>query len=110
MGPAVTEPARRNLQAAASASRRFGWISFWSQLCLSVVSALILIFSVSFSATVRIFPTATRPQNLKQGSATVAPALIPVFLVSFRATVRVSHAQLKGPKVPSKVLFLLCRR
>lgn len=48
----VTEPARRNLQAAASASCRFGWISFWSQLSLSVVSAFILIFSVSFSATV----------------------------------------------------------
>ena len=51
---AIAEPAKKNLQAAASAARRFGWISFWSQLSLSVVSTFILIFSVSFSSTVRL--------------------------------------------------------
>ncbi len=45
--------ARRNLKSASDALRRLGWFSFWSQLTLSVVSTFILIFSVSFSATVR---------------------------------------------------------
>jgi hypothetical protein len=50
---ALAEPARRNLKSASDALRRLGWFSFWSQLTLSVVSTFILIFSVSFSATVR---------------------------------------------------------
>ena len=43
---------RRNLQSAAAACRRFGWIGFWSQLTLSVVSAIILLFSVAFTSQV----------------------------------------------------------
>ena len=33
--------------------RRYGWISFWVQLTLSVVSAVILLFSVAFTSQVR---------------------------------------------------------
>ncbi|KAK9827073.1 hypothetical protein WJX74_005567 [Apatococcus lobatus] len=48
--PPISEQARRNLVKAANACRRYGWLSFWSQLILSVVSACILLFSVAFTA------------------------------------------------------------
>ena len=48
----LPDPARRNLQSAAAACRRFGWIGFWSQLTLSIVSAIILLFSVAFTSQV----------------------------------------------------------
>jgi len=32
--------------------QRYGWISFWVQLSLSVVSAVILLFSVAFTSQV----------------------------------------------------------
>ncbi|KAL3144496.1 hypothetical protein ABBQ32_004235 [Trebouxia sp. C0010 RCD-2024] len=46
----ISEPARKNLTNAAAACRRFGWLSFWTQLVLSVVSAIILLFSVAFTS------------------------------------------------------------
>lgn len=46
----ISEPARKNLANAAAACRRFGWLSFWTQLVLSVVSAIILLFSVAFTS------------------------------------------------------------
>lgn len=49
----ISEPARKNLTNAAAACRRFGWLSFWTQLVLSVVSAIILLFSVAFTSMVR---------------------------------------------------------
>eukprot|EP00891_Asterochloris_glomerata_P009103 jgi/Astpho2/9103/Aster-02756 len=49
-GSLLPDPARRNLQSAAAACRRFGWIGFWSQLTLSIVSAIILLFSVAFTS------------------------------------------------------------
>ena len=48
----ISEPARKNLANAAAACRRFGWLSFWTQLVLSVVSAIILLFSVAFTSMV----------------------------------------------------------
>lgn len=49
---AVSEAARKALNRAADACRRVGWISFWVQLSLSVVSAGILLFSVAFTSQV----------------------------------------------------------
>ena len=46
------EPAKKNLLRAATACRRYGWISFWLQLTLSIVSAIILLFSVAFTSQV----------------------------------------------------------
>ena len=53
-GSLLPDPARRNLQSAAAACRRFGWIGFWSQLTLSIVSAIILLFSVAFTSQVGV--------------------------------------------------------
>jgi len=44
------EAARKALERATSAIRRYGWIGFWVQLTLSVVSAVILLFSVAFTS------------------------------------------------------------
>ena len=57
-GSLLPDPARRNLQSAAAACRRFGWIGFWSQLTLSIVSAIILLFSVAFTAQVGLMAIA----------------------------------------------------
>lgn len=46
----VSEPAKRSLERTADATSRVGWISFWTQLSLSVVSAGILLFSVAFTS------------------------------------------------------------
>ena len=51
--PAINEAARKALSKAAGACRRVGWFSFWTQLTLSVVSAVILLFSVAFTAQAR---------------------------------------------------------
>jgi hypothetical protein len=32
--------------------RRYGWLAFWIQLSLSVISGVILLFSVAFTASV----------------------------------------------------------
>jgi hypothetical protein len=47
------EAARSSLAKATSAMRRYGWIGFWVQLSLSVVSGVILLFSVAFTSQVR---------------------------------------------------------
>jgi hypothetical protein len=47
---AFSEAARKALFRAADATRRVGWASFWAQLCLSLTSAGILLFSVAFTA------------------------------------------------------------
>ena len=44
------EAARKALARATRAMTRYGWISFWTQLTLSVVSAVILLFSVAFTS------------------------------------------------------------
>jgi hypothetical protein len=52
-GGGLSEPARAALLRASSAMRRYGWLAFWVQLSLSVISGVILLFSVAFTATVR---------------------------------------------------------
>uniref|UniRef100_A0A7S3VHZ7 Protein TIC 21, chloroplastic n=1 Tax=Dunaliella tertiolecta TaxID=3047 RepID=A0A7S3VHZ7_DUNTE len=42
--------ARAAIMRATRAVQRYGWISFWVQLSLSVVSAVILLFSVAFTS------------------------------------------------------------
>ncbi|EFJ52038.1 hypothetical protein VOLCADRAFT_87168 [Volvox carteri f. nagariensis] len=44
------EAARRALSRATGAVRRYGWLSFWAQLTLSVVGGVILLFSVAFTS------------------------------------------------------------
>eukprot|EP01023_Acetabularia_acetabulum_P069192 TRINITY_DN9966_c0_g1_i1.p1 TRINITY_DN9966_c0_g1~~TRINITY_DN9966_c0_g1_i1.p1 ORF type:complete len:303 (-),score=17.59 TRINITY_DN9966_c0_g1_i1:1101-1874(-) len=41
--------ARQSLINAAKSMRNLGWVSFWCQLALSLVSAVILLFSVGFT-------------------------------------------------------------
>ncbi len=45
-------PALRALQVG-TALRNIGWLSFWAQLTLTVVSAVILLFSVGVTSQVR---------------------------------------------------------
>jgi hypothetical protein len=54
------ETAKANLRRAAENCCRLGWISFWTQLVLSSVSIVILLFSVAFSQTVRAYAPLTR--------------------------------------------------
>lgn len=46
------ETAKANLRRAAANCKRLGWMSFWTQLVLSTISIVILLFSVAFSQTV----------------------------------------------------------
>lgn len=46
----IGDVAKRSLQIAANATGQVGWISFWTQLALSIVSAVILLFSVAFTS------------------------------------------------------------
>lgn len=47
------DAARQSLGKATAAMSRYGWIGFWVQLTLSVVSGVILLFSVAFTSQVR---------------------------------------------------------
>jgi hypothetical protein len=47
------DAARKALSRATRSIKRYGWFSFWVQLSLSVVSGVILLFSVAFTAQVR---------------------------------------------------------
>lgn len=46
------EAARKALARATRATNRYGWIGFWVQLSLSLVSSVILLFSVAFTSQV----------------------------------------------------------
>lgn len=48
----VSDVARRALEAASNSTGQTGWFSFWLQLALSIVSAVILLFSVAFTSQV----------------------------------------------------------
>eukprot|EP00878_Enallax_costatus_P015585 GHUV01016325.1.p1 GENE.GHUV01016325.1~~GHUV01016325.1.p1 ORF type:complete len:235 (+),score=30.82 GHUV01016325.1:198-902(+) len=48
----LPEAARQSLAKATRAMSRYGWIGFWIQLTLSVVSGVILLFSVAFTSQV----------------------------------------------------------
>ena len=50
----MSEPAKKSLDRTANACHRVGWLSFWAQLSLSVVSAGILLFSVAFTSQVSL--------------------------------------------------------
>ncbi len=54
------EAARKALARATNAVRRYGWLSFWAQLTLSVVGGVILLFSVAFTSQVRDLPGSER--------------------------------------------------
>jgi len=43
------EAGRTNLRRAAESLRRLGWVAFWSQLALCIVSIVITIFSIAFT-------------------------------------------------------------
>ena len=46
----VSEVARQNLNNAANACRRYGWLAFWVQLVLNTVAAVIVLFSMAFTS------------------------------------------------------------
>ena len=46
----MSEAARKTLIRATQSVLKLGWVSFWTQLTLSVVSAVILLFSVAFTS------------------------------------------------------------
>lgn len=46
----MAEAARRALRRATRAINRYGWLSFWVMLVASVVSGVILLFSVAFTS------------------------------------------------------------
>ena len=50
-GGALTETARASLARATAALRRWGWLSFWSQLSLGVAGGAALLFSVAFTSS-----------------------------------------------------------
>jgi hypothetical protein len=55
-GPyALSDDQRRSLLYSAQALKRWGWVSFWIQLALSLTSTGVLLFSVAFTSTVRSF-------------------------------------------------------
>jgi hypothetical protein len=52
MPQGMGDVARKALAKATRATKRYGWLTFWVQLSLSVVSAVILLFSVAFTSQV----------------------------------------------------------
>lgn len=48
-----TEAAKANLRSAQASLQRVGFINFWLQLVLSVVSGIVLLFSVAFTPQVQ---------------------------------------------------------
>ncbi len=46
----LPEVARQNLESAYFLCRRFGWFSFWYQLSLTTVAAIVTLFSMAFSS------------------------------------------------------------
>lgn len=50
--PILSEEEQTNMLAVGTALRNIGWLSFWSQLALTVVSAVILLFSVGVTGQV----------------------------------------------------------
>lgn len=46
----IPDVARQNLESAWSVCKRYGWISFWFQLILTIVSAVVILFSMAFTS------------------------------------------------------------
>jgi len=76
-GGRLSEPAKAALARATGAMRRYGWIAFWTQLTLSVVSGVILLFSVAFTSQVGA-AAAGRCGGRVWSSALVTPAHSPL--------------------------------
>lgn len=49
----LPDAARKSLGRATRALKRYGWMGFWCQLAVSIVSGIILLFSVAFTSQVR---------------------------------------------------------
>ena len=62
----MSDPAKKSLDRTANACHRVGWLSFWTQLSLSVVSAGILLFSVAFTSQVRACKLMREPVAVQQ--------------------------------------------
>lgn len=52
-GYALSEQQRRSMLLSSVSLSRWGWVSFWAQLALSITSAVILLFSMGFTSAVR---------------------------------------------------------
>jgi hypothetical protein len=63
----IGDVAKRSLEIAAKATGQIGWISFWTQLALSIVSAVILLFSVAFTSQVSICRDGNRRSGVEKG-------------------------------------------
>lgn len=48
--PDVSEVARQNLNKAATACHRYGWLGFWVQLVLSSTASVIMLFSMGYTS------------------------------------------------------------
>eukprot|EP00889_Picochlorum_renovo_P007678 jgi/Picre1/34708/NNA_002176.t1 len=46
----IPDVARQNLENAWSICKRYGWISFWFQMVLTVVAGVIILFSMAFTS------------------------------------------------------------
>jgi len=69
----MPDAARRSLGRATNALRRYGWLGFWSQLAVSIISGVILLFSVAFTSQVRrglLCPAAGRRLRCARSGAT----------------------------------------
>lgn len=47
---AIPDVARQNLESAWSLCKQYGWISFWFQLVLTIVAAVVVLFSMAFTS------------------------------------------------------------
>lgn len=64
MPPPRTNEAAQDLLAAGTALRNIGWLSFWSQLSLNVVAAVILLFSTGAASAGAGVPVALSPLDI----------------------------------------------
>ena len=46
----IPDVARQNLESAWSVCKQYGWISFWFQLVLTIVAAVVVLFSMAFTS------------------------------------------------------------
>ena len=65
VGYALSDDQRRSLNNSSQALSRWGWISFWLQLALTLSSTGILLFSVAFTTTVRVLPLTGNAQSTR---------------------------------------------
>lgn len=71
-----SEKASQQLSRAIFALRRYGWLGFWAQLSLSLTSAVVLIFSVSFTAEVGLADRLNMRAPLKESNSASLSMLV----------------------------------